>query len=113
MSADFDTCMDEGLALFNAGHYYEAHEVWEHAWQREQGARRQLLQALILLAAAWLKREQGNAHGANTLFTRALARLEGLPAVCERVEVERLVPQVERWRQGARAPELRRNPPGA
>jgi uncharacterized protein len=111
MSADFDTCMEEGLALFNAGHYYEAHEVWEVAWQREQGVRRQLLQALILLAAGWLKREQGNARGAHTLFTRALARLQGLPAVCEGMEVEQLVPRVERWREGEPHPELRRHRP--
>lgn len=111
MGADFDTCMDEGLALFNAGRYYEAHEAWEQAWQREQGVRRQLLQALILLAAGWLKRERGNARGAHTLFTRALARLQGLPGVCEGVEVERLVPQVERWREGGPHLGLRRHRP--
>jgi predicted metal-dependent hydrolase len=93
----------EGVALFNAGHFYEAHEVWEEAWRREQGVRRQLLQGLILVAAGWVKREAGNARGTRVLFTRALERLEGLPPVCEGVDVERLRPQVARWREGEAA----------
>jgi predicted metal-dependent hydrolase len=100
MPRGFDTCLAEGVALFNAGHFYEAHEVWEEAWLREQGARRLLLQGLILVAAGWLKRDAGKAHGAWTLFSRALERFESLPPACEGVDVGRLRPQVARWREG-------------
>ncbi len=33
MNSDFHECLAEGVALFNAGRWYEAHEVWEEAWQ--------------------------------------------------------------------------------
>jgi predicted metal-dependent hydrolase len=99
MNSGFQDCLAEGVALFNAGHWYEAHEVWEHAWKRESGERRGLLQGLILVAAGWLKREAGRAEGARTLFTRALERLEPLPAFCEGVDVGVLVPQVRHWRE--------------
>ncbi|PTL76412.1 DUF309 domain-containing protein [Vitiosangium sp. GDMCC 1.1324] len=100
MPRGFDTCLAEGVALFNAGSFYEAHEVWEEAWLRERGPRRLLLQGLILVAAGWLKRDAGNARGAWTLFSRALERLESLPPACEGVDVAGLRPRVARWREG-------------
>jgi len=99
MNSDFHECLAEGVALFNAGHWYEAHEVWEEAWKRESGARRGLLQGLILVAAGWLKQTEGRAEGARTLFTRALERLEPLPFTCEGVDVGVLVSQVRQWRE--------------
>jgi predicted metal-dependent hydrolase len=99
MNSDFHECLAEGVALFNAGHWYEAHEVWEEAWRRESGARRGLLQGLIQVAAGWLKHEEGRTEGARTLFTRALERLEPLPSTCEGVDVGLLVSQVRQWSQ--------------
>jgi predicted metal-dependent hydrolase len=100
MPRGFDTCLAEGVALFDSGRFFEAHEVWEEAWQHERGPRRLLLQGLILVAAGWLKRDVGNARGARTLFSRALERLEALPPACEGVDVGGLRPQVAGWREG-------------
>lgn len=100
MPRGFDNCLAEGVALFNAGRFYEAHEAWEEAWLRESGARRLLLQGLILVAAGWLKRDAGNARGAWTLFSRALERLHSLPERCEGVDVGDLRPRVALWREG-------------
>lgn len=100
MPRGFDTCLAEGVALFNAGRFFEAHEAWEEAWVRESGPRRLLLQGLILVAAGWLKRDAGNARGAWTLFSRALDRLQSLPSHCEGVDVSGLRPQVASWREG-------------
>ncbi len=104
MPRGFDTCLTQGVVLFNAGRFFEAHEAWEEAWQHERGARRGLLQGLILVAAGWLKREAGNARGAGRLFTRALERLEPLPAGCEGVDVGRLRLQLARWCAGEASP---------
>ena len=100
MPRGFENCLADGVALFNAGHFFEAHEAWEEAWQHESGARRLLLQGLILLAAGWLKWDAGNTRGAWTLFSRALERLEPLPPGCEGLDVGGLRPQVARWRAG-------------
>ncbi|WP_224243320.1 DUF309 domain-containing protein [Hyalangium gracile] len=100
MNSGFNECLAEGLALFNAGSWFRAHEVWEDAWRHQFGDRRHLLQGLILVAAGWLKREEGRPQGARTLFGRALEHLEPLPASFEGVDVGALVPQVRHWHQG-------------
>jgi hypothetical protein len=69
-----------GLALFAAGFWWEAHEVFEglaHAFGRA-GPEGRLLRALVQLAAAELKHEaQGPA--ARRLASRARNLLAGLP----------------------------------
>jgi hypothetical protein len=100
MNTSTAACLSEGVALFNEGHFFEAHEAWEEAWRREAGERRLLLQGLILVAAGWLKRDAGRTQGAHTLFSRAQARLEALPPVCEGVDVARLRLQLAAWLEG-------------
>ena len=104
MPRGFDVCLREGVTLFNAGAFHEAHEVWEEAWLHEQGVRRLLLQGLILVAAGWLKREAGNTQGPPRLFSRALERLGSLPAVYEALDVGELRRSVEVWRGGGEGP---------
>jgi predicted metal-dependent hydrolase len=69
-----------GLALFAAGDWHEAHECFEALW-RAHGRRTpegRLLQALIQLCAAELKRVAGGAAAAR-LAARAAGHLDGLP----------------------------------
>jgi predicted metal-dependent hydrolase len=66
-----------GVDLFNAGYYWEAHTFWERLWTVanegiEPGVR-DFLQGLVQLAAACLKRRQGELSGARKLVTRAKA----------------------------------------
>ena len=67
------------VALFNAGRYFESHEVWERLWLRAAGTDRLLLQGLIQAAAAMLHLERGNLPGARSLHRKAQARLEAVP----------------------------------
>lgn len=71
--------LERGKALFNAGSWFEAHEVWEDAWREEQGEARLLLQGLIQVAAGYLKAAQGRPSGAVRLFGAGLSKLSGLP----------------------------------
>src|SRR5208337_4628596 len=41
-----------GLALFNEERYWESHEALEAAWRRSSGSEKEILQGIILLAAA-------------------------------------------------------------
>lgn len=63
--------LNQGLALYQAGHYFEAHEVWEQAWTAEVGQKKRTLQVLIQVAAALHKHREGNARGTAKLLARA------------------------------------------
>ncbi len=70
--------VERGRTLFNAGRYFEAHEVWEEAWLSMAGERRRLLQGLIQLAAAFHKASTGgSARGCVRLIDAGLEKLEG------------------------------------
>ena len=62
-----------GVELFNAGYYWEAHEVWEGLWHAfgRQGATADVLKGLIKLAAAGVKVREGQEHGVRTHARRA------------------------------------------
>lgn len=62
-----------GVALFNAGYYWEAHEAWESLWHAHgrKGPIADVLKGLIKLAAAGLKVRQHQTHGIITHARRA------------------------------------------
>ena len=68
--------LERGRILFNAGRYFEAHEVWEEAWLVERTEARVLLQGLIQVAAGCLKAGEGNATGCAWLLAAGLEKLE-------------------------------------
>ena len=75
--ATWEDCPDylRGIALFNAGYYWEAHEAWEGLWiaAGREGPVGALLSGLIKLAAAALKVRQGRTGPATRLGRRAAA----------------------------------------
>lgn len=70
--ADSDAYL-EGIRLFEAGYYWEAHEVWEGLWHAagRSGPVATMLKALIKLAAAGVKIRERNLTGAATHAARA------------------------------------------
>ena len=75
--------MMSGARLFNAGEYWEAHEVWEVPWNaaKASGDLREAsyVQGLILLAAALHKRwHYDNEAGGQRNYDKALRRLAGV-----------------------------------
>jgi predicted metal-dependent hydrolase len=66
----------EGLAAYQAGLYWDAHERWEHAWRRLAGDERLFVQGLIMLAASAWHAERGHGKTARQLLERAAPRLQ-------------------------------------
>jgi predicted metal-dependent hydrolase len=64
-----------GADLFNAGCYWEAHEVWEPLWLAATGAEREALRGLIQAAAALLRHDMAMTAAAASLGQRAGRRL--------------------------------------
>src|ERR1041384_3798518 len=82
--------LQKGIRLFNAGEYFECHEVLEEAWTPERGPRRLFLQSLIHVAVGFYHLGRGNPVGATRQLRKALRKLGGYLPVCEGVDTERL-----------------------
>ena len=84
--------LDEGLALFSDGRWFEAHEVLEAAWRPlAPGPDRHFLQGLIQLAVALEHWRRGNPRGARGQWEKAQRHLDGLGDVYAGVQLARLL----------------------
>lgn len=57
-----------GIVLFNAGDFFEAHELWEDLWAEAHGTERRFYQGLIQAAVGLCHFSNGNLAGAAKLY---------------------------------------------
>lgn len=69
--------LDEGMALYRAGFFWEAHEAWEPLWldAAPNSRERAFLQGLIQLANGWLKLAMGRHAAARRIASLAREHL--------------------------------------
>lgn len=98
-----DALFDEGLAAYEAGDHYDAHEKWEELWNEEEDdAHRRFLQALIQIASAVHKLTHDvEPRGALRLLDRALEKTADLPDVHGGVALARLRADIAVFRKEA------------
>ena len=80
----------EGIALFNEGRYFEAHEELEAAWREEKGKIRELYQGILEAGVTYLHITRGNYAGALKVYGRSMRWLKDWPENCRGVDVEQL-----------------------
>lgn len=90
---------EEGIALFNDGRFYEAHEVLEDVWRPTQGQPRIFLQALIQIAVGLHHHSTGNVVGTRSLLARGASKLSQYPDDYCGLDVQALLQSVERWKK--------------
>lgn len=78
-SAERKKKFEEGLAHFNAGKFFEAHEFWEEIWLREPEPEKTFLQGLIQITAAFHHHQRGNPDGAESLLASGIVKLLRFP----------------------------------
>ena len=64
---------------FNAGRYFEAHEIWEEIWLRSSGEEKLFYQMLIQSAVGLYHFERNNWSGARGMHRRVTEKLAALP----------------------------------
>lgn len=85
-----------GIDLYNAGHYWNAHEAWEEVWLESERGVRDFYQGLIQVSAAFVHVTRNRYPGAVKLLGDGIAKLERYPASYMGLDLESL-------RKGARA----------
>lgn len=68
----------EGIRLFNAGEFFQAHEVWEELWRESTGPKRKFLQGLIQAAVALEHYRRSNPRGVAGLARSYPTKFAGL-----------------------------------
>ena len=74
---EYDPRYLAGVAHFNAGDYFEAHEVWEDLWHDCPSVDRLFYQSLIQAAVALYHWGNANRAGATRLFASGRAKMAG------------------------------------
>lgn len=72
-----DNALEAAALLFDAGLFFEAHEVLEPHWRRASGDTREALQGLIQIAVGYQHRVNDNAKGARSLLAEGAMRARG------------------------------------
>ncbi len=88
--AGLDAPVIEGLKLFNAGEYFECHELLENAWRAETGAIRELYRGILQVAVGYYQIRRGNYIGARKMFTRCRRWLAPFPDSCQGINLGKL-----------------------
>jgi len=69
----------QGIEHFNAGRYFDAHEIWEEIWLQSSGDTKLFYQMLIQAAVGLYHYEHGNVRGARGMHANVVDKLERLP----------------------------------
>ncbi|MBW3583673.1 MAG: DUF309 domain-containing protein [Euryarchaeota archaeon] len=88
------TLLDRGIALFDSGRHWHAHEAWEEAWRGAPPAEQAFFQGLIHVAAALVHHAKGNPEGFRLQTDKMRARLGGYAEVYRHVHLRVLVDAV-------------------
>jgi predicted metal-dependent hydrolase len=88
-----------GLELFNAGEFFDAHEVLEDVWRAAPAEEKKFLQGLIQLAVGLHHYSRGNLAGARSLLARGNRNLSAYPERHFGIDLALLRARVEQWVQ--------------
>src|SRR6266542_225880 len=81
----------DGIALFNAGEYFEAHEVWEEIWHMAYGLKYEFYQGLIQCAVALEHYRRSNPRGVISLYKSYQTKFQNVSAVFMGLEVSKFL----------------------
>ena len=98
----------KGVALYNQGQFWEAHEAWEELWLELEDEPKLVVQGLIQAASAGHKAfVQNQPRGCVKLLGTALQKLDLAPAVFHGIQIEpfrhglrQMLSEAERWLRG-------------
>jgi len=86
----------EGIRLFDAGEWYEAHEAIEHEWHAERGPVRVLYQGILQIGVGLHHARGGNHRGAVLLLGDGIEKVSRFLPACRGIDTARLVADATR-----------------
>jgi predicted metal-dependent hydrolase len=84
-----------GISLFNAGEYFECHEVLEDIWKAERDPVRYLYQGILQIGVGLHHLRNRNFRGATLLLTDGIEKTSWFTPACMSVDTATLVEQAQ------------------
>ena len=91
-----EEALEEARGYFNSERYWECREVLESVWRPAKGEEKSLVQAIILVCAAFVHEQRGEREVALGIYRRALPQIRWSDRAYYGIDVPRLRRQVER-----------------
>ena len=98
MSAElggYDPLYLQGIACFNAGEFFAAHEAWEDLWRAYRGELRLFYKGLIQAAVALHHFGNGNIRGARKVYFSSRGYLNEYRPGCCGLDLETFLDQLD------------------
>ncbi len=80
----------DGISCFNDERFWEAHEMLEGVWKRSLEDERDLVQGIILVAAAFVHYQKNENRICMSIMGRALAKLSSSSGTYRGIDVDKL-----------------------
>jgi len=92
-----------GIERFNRGEFWEAHEVWEELWIREETELKLFYQGLIQIAGAFHHYGQANWGGMKSLLADGVEKVSAYRPFAQGIDVDALLAELAPFRDLAAA----------
>jgi hypothetical protein len=83
-----------GIELFNRREFFQAHEVWEEAWQMACGIKHGFYQGMIQCAVALEHYRRSNPRGVVSLYKTYPTKFRNVPAIFMGLDVQTFLSQM-------------------
>lgn len=88
--------LEKAKVLFNSERYWKTHEVLENVWKRSGGMEKQLLNGIILVAAALVHFQKAEDEICLGILNRAYRRLEGSSGSYHGINIDSLKAEIKK-----------------
>jgi hypothetical protein len=89
-----DVAIKRAVQLFNDERYWEAHEALEYVWKNATGIEKELLNGIILVAAAFVHDEKDEQDVCISILQRARKKLDRDSGIYQGIDTNRIADRV-------------------
>jgi uncharacterized protein len=89
-----DIAIKRAVQLFNDERYWEAHEALEYVWKNATGIEKELLNGIILVAAAFVHDEKDEQDVCISILQRARKKLDRDSGIYQGIDTNRIADRV-------------------
>jgi hypothetical protein len=89
-----DKAVERAVQLFNDERYWEAHEALEYVWKNAKGVEREILNGIILVAAAFVHDEKDEPDVCISILRRARKKLDPVSGNYHGININRIADMI-------------------